>query len=59
VAGEILSARLNTLHNLYFYQNLMRTMREALAIGRFSEFAEPFLKSVAVPGREEESTWQI
>ncbi len=44
VAGEILSARLNTLHNLYFYQRLMRTMREALAAGRFAEFARPFLE---------------
>ena len=45
VAGEILSARLNTLHNLYFYQRLMRTMREALAAGRFAEFARPFLEA--------------
>ena len=45
VAGELLSARLNTLHNLYFYQRLMRTMREALAAGRFAEFARPFLEA--------------
>ena len=44
-AGEILSSRLNTLHNLYFYQSLMRTMREALAAGRFAEFARPFLEA--------------
>ena len=44
VAGEILSARLNTIHNLYFYQSLMRTMREALAAGRFADFARPFLE---------------
>ncbi len=43
VAGEILSARLNTLHNLHFYQYLMRSMRRALAAGRFAEFALPFL----------------
>lgn len=47
-AGEILSARLNTLHNLYFYQHLMRTMRQALAEGRFAEFARPFLAPPAV-----------
>jgi queuine tRNA-ribosyltransferase len=46
MAGEILSARLNTLHNLYFYQQLMRTMRTALAEGRFAEFARPFLLPV-------------
>ena len=44
VAGEILSARLNTIHNLYFYQSLMRTMREALAAGQFADFARPFLE---------------
>ncbi len=45
VAGEILSARLNTIHNLYFYQSLMRTMRQALAAGRFADFARPFLEA--------------
>lgn len=58
VAGEILSARLNTLHNLYFYQHLMRSMREALATGRFAAFARPFLEPPAVE-REEERVWQI
>jgi queuine tRNA-ribosyltransferase len=48
VAGEILSARLNTLHNLHFYQYLMRAMRQALAAGRFAEFARPFLAPYAV-----------
>lgn len=43
VAGEILSARLNTLHNLHFYQRLMREMRQALAAQQFAEFARPFL----------------
>lgn len=42
--GEILSARLNTLHNLYFYQYMMRSMRHALAAGRFMDFARPFLE---------------
>jgi queuine tRNA-ribosyltransferase len=46
MAGEILSARLNTLHNLYFYQQLMRSMRMALAEGRFAAFARPFLLPV-------------
>jgi len=44
VAGEILSARLNTLHNLYFYQSLMRSIREALASNRFATFAQSFLE---------------
>ncbi|MGA0024403.1 MAG: tRNA guanosine(34) transglycosylase Tgt [Burkholderiales bacterium] len=37
--NEMLGARLNTLHNLYYYQELMRGLREAIAAGRFAEFA--------------------
>lgn len=35
VAGEMLAAVLNTLHNLYFYQDLMRTIRRKIAAGEF------------------------
>jgi len=58
VAGEILSARLNTLHNLYFYQRLMRAMRESLATKRFAEFARPFLEPRETE-KGEEGIWQI
>lgn len=58
VAGEILSARLNTLHNLYFYQRLMRAMRESLAANRFAEFARPFLEPRETE-KGEEGIWQI
>jgi queuine tRNA-ribosyltransferase len=37
--NEILGARLNTLHNLWFYLDLMRRMREALEAGTFAAFA--------------------
>jgi queuine tRNA-ribosyltransferase len=37
--NEILGARLNTLHNLHFYLDLMRRMRLALDEGRFAAFA--------------------
>ena len=37
--NEILGARLNTIHNLYFYLDLMRQMREALDQGEFAAFA--------------------
>ncbi len=40
--NEILGARLHTIHNLYFYQSLMRRMREAIAAGRFAEFRRQF-----------------
>jgi queuine tRNA-ribosyltransferase len=42
--GEILGARLNTIHNLYFYQRLMRDMREAIEAGRFDEFSANFYR---------------
>ena len=42
VAGEYLSARLNTVHNLAFYLNLMRQMRRAILENRFDEWAKSF-----------------
>jgi queuine tRNA-ribosyltransferase len=38
LAREILSMRLNTVHNLHFYLEFMRLMREAIAGGGFAEF---------------------
>lgn len=35
---EILSMRLNTIHNLYFYLNFFKNMRQAIEEGRFEEF---------------------
>ncbi|BBP43198.1 tRNA guanosine(34) transglycosylase Tgt [Thiosulfativibrio zosterae] len=40
--GEIQGARLNTIHNLHYYQMLMREMREALDAGQFEAFVESF-----------------
>jgi len=40
--GEILGARLNTIHNLHYYQRLMRDLREAIGEGRFDAFARQF-----------------
>jgi queuine tRNA-ribosyltransferase len=40
---EILGARLNTLHNLHFYLELMRGLRAAIAAGRVQAFAREFL----------------
>jgi queuine tRNA-ribosyltransferase len=40
--GEILGARLNTLHNLHYYQWLMAEMRDAIAEGRFAAFVATF-----------------
>ncbi|MFA7095220.1 MAG: tRNA guanosine(34) transglycosylase Tgt [Gammaproteobacteria bacterium] len=40
--GEILGARLNTIHNLYYYQRLMKGLREAIAAGRLDGFVREF-----------------
>ena len=42
VAGEILAARLHTIHNLTYYLGLMARMREAIAAGTFAAFRESF-----------------
>ena len=36
---ETLGARLNTVHNLHYYQDLMRGLRDAIADGRLEAFA--------------------
>lgn len=41
-AGEILGARLNTIHNLHYYLQLMREMRAAIDAGRFQAFVAQF-----------------
>jgi queuine tRNA-ribosyltransferase len=41
-ANEILGARLNTVHNLFYYLELMRGLREAIAAGELGAFRERF-----------------
>ncbi len=41
--GEILSARLNTIHNLHYYLGLLRSLREAIEAHRLAEFCAEFL----------------
>jgi len=43
--NEILGARLNSLHNLHYYQNVMQRIRAALDDDRFPAFAAEFLAS--------------
>lgn len=40
--GEILGARLNTIHNLHYYQILMQSMRKAIEAGTFEQFKQGF-----------------
>jgi len=41
---EMLGARLNTIHNLWYFANLMREIRVALADGSFAAFRETFYR---------------
>jgi queuine tRNA-ribosyltransferase len=47
MAGEMTSAALNTLHNLTFYLDTMRRIRDAIAFRRFETFRQEFLRSVS------------
>jgi queuine tRNA-ribosyltransferase len=40
-----LGATLLTQHNLWFYQDLMRGIRESIEQGRFAEFKAEFIKN--------------
>jgi queuine tRNA-ribosyltransferase len=40
VSGEIIANSLNTLHNLYFYLDTMRRIRDAIAFGTFEKFRQ-------------------
>jgi queuine tRNA-ribosyltransferase len=42
MAGEMGAATLNTLHNLHFYLDTMRRIRNAIEFGTFAEFRQDF-----------------
>ncbi|MGZ8404292.1 MAG: tRNA guanosine(34) transglycosylase Tgt [Nitrospira sp.] len=42
---EMLGARLNTIHNLWYFSELMRQIREALREGTFPEFRDAFYRN--------------
>jgi len=45
MAGELLSMRVNTIHNLTYYQELMKKIRSEIEKGTFKEFAERFCRT--------------
>ena len=47
VAGEINASTLNTLHNLHFYLDTLRGIRDAIAFGRFESFRAAFLQRLS------------
>ena len=46
-AGEILGSMLLTQHNIWFYQNLMRQIRQAIEENHFTEFHDQFMERYA------------
>jgi queuine tRNA-ribosyltransferase len=44
-SNEILGARLNTIHNLFYYQKLMQDLRAAIEAGELTTFARNFRQS--------------
>lgn len=44
-AKEILSARLNSLHNLHYYQQLMQSLRDAIEQGKLDQFVTTFYET--------------
>ncbi len=49
-SGEILGARLNTIHNLHYYQQLMRGLRTAISEGGLERFVTEFYQKRAQNG---------
>jgi len=54
LAGEITAATLLTIHNLSFYLDTLRRIRENLLLGRFEEFRREMLRALAAPAAEGE-----
>ena len=46
-AGEMLAMRLAVMHNLYFYNNLMARIRQALDQGNFQSFYQEYCQKLA------------
>jgi queuine tRNA-ribosyltransferase len=52
-AKEILSSRLNTIHNLFYYLSLIKELRMAILEGRFDHFYQNFYESRNIQASEE------
>jgi queuine tRNA-ribosyltransferase len=46
--NEILGSRLMTMHNLWFYQELMRGIRAAIEAGSLEAFVDTFLEKMVL-----------
>lgn len=53
-AEEILAARLISIHNIHFLENLMKNIREAIKKDRFLEFKEEFYEKYGLNDNEKD-----
>jgi queuine tRNA-ribosyltransferase len=53
LSGEILSSRLNTVHNLHYFLSLVREIREAINSGEWKDFKARF-RELLIDAAEEE-----
>ena len=51
LAGEMTASTLNTLHNLYFYLDTMRRIREAISFGTFERSDRCYLRALVPAAR--------
>lgn len=54
--GEILGVRLSTIHNLFYYQQLMRDIRTAIEDDRFDDFVDEFYAGIAESNSSEQNS---
>jgi queuine tRNA-ribosyltransferase len=52
LANEILSSRLNTIHNLFYYMNFMKRIQEAIRDNRLLEFHKAHASNPRDPASE-------
>ena len=55
-SDEILAARLATYHNLYFYQKVIKDIRQAIALDNIVAFRSDFLSKYSVEGDRSSKT---
>jgi queuine tRNA-ribosyltransferase len=49
-AGEMTAAILMTLHNLAFYLDTLKRIRQSITLGRFEEFRREFVRAASADG---------
>jgi len=49
LSKELLAYRLNTIHNVHYYMNLVRQLRTAICEGKFEDFKKEFFKNSLQP----------